>query len=121
MGKKFWALTVLSVFLLAGGTARAQSVDEKIRSLEQELSQLKDQQIEMKKEATAAAAALPTFEYRPGNGLNIEAADKVGGGRCTSKTHFRQDVESGREQRGRSQGEVMGRRCPPGVRDCVNK
>ena len=57
MAKRFWALTVLTVFLLAAGTARAQSVDDKIKSLEQELSQLKDQQVEMKKEATAAAAA----------------------------------------------------------------
>jgi len=57
---------------------RAQSVDEKIKTLEQELSQLKDQQVELKKEATAAAAALPSFEYRPGNGLNIEARTSRG-------------------------------------------
>ncbi len=38
MAKRFWALTVLTVFLLAAGTARAQSVDDKIKSLEQELS-----------------------------------------------------------------------------------
>jgi hypothetical protein len=30
----------------------------------------------MKKDATAAAAALPTFEYRPGRGMTISAADK---------------------------------------------
>jgi len=120
MGKKFWALAVLSVFLLAGGTARAQSVDDKIKSLEQELSQLKDQQIEMKKEATAAAAALPTFEYRPGNGLNIEAADKSWGLRFTIETHFRYDFESGRDQVGRTQGELMGRRFRPGVLYCIN-
>ena len=120
MGKKFWALMVLSVFLLAGGTARAQSVDDKIKSLEQELSQLKDQQIEMKKEATAAAAALPTFEYRPGNGLNIEAADKSWGLRFTVETHFRYEFESGRDQVGRTNGELMGRRFRPGVLYCSN-
>src|SRR6476660_1976506 len=98
MAKRFWALTVLTVFLLAAGTVRAQSVDDKIKSLEQELSQLKDQQVEMKKEATAAAAALPTFSYRPGNGLNIEAADKSWGFRFTVESHFRYEFESGRTQ-----------------------
>jgi len=120
MEKKFWALGVLAAFLLAAGTVRAQSVDEKIRSLEQELTQLKDQQVELKKEATAAAAALPSFEYRPGNGLNIEAADKSWGLRFTVETHFRYEFESGRDQIGRTQGELMGRRFRPGVLYCIN-
>ena len=76
---------------------------------------LKAQQIELKKDATAAAAALPTFEYRPGNGLNIEAADKSWGVRFTIESHFRYSFESGRDQVGRSQGELMGRRFRPGV------
>jgi hypothetical protein len=79
MKKRFWALSVLAVFLLAAGTVRAQSVDDKIKSLERELSQLKDQQIDLKKEATAQAAAMPTFSYRPGGGLNISAADQSWG------------------------------------------
>jgi hypothetical protein len=120
MAKRFWALTVLTVFLLAAGTARAQSVDEKIKSLEQELSQLKDQQVELKKEATAAAAALPSFEYRPGNGLEIEAADKAWGLRFTIETHFRYNFESGRSHIGRTEGELMGRRFRPGVLYCIN-
>jgi hypothetical protein len=69
-------------FLLSAGSVRAQSVDDKIKSLEQELSQLKEQQVELKKEATAAAAALPTFEYRPGNGLEVEA--RTSRGACVS-------------------------------------
>jgi len=120
MEKKFWALGVLAAFLLAAGTVRAQSVDEKIKTLEQELSQLKDQQVELKKEATAAAAALPSFEYRPGNGLNIEAADKSWGLRFTVESHFRYEFESGRDQIGRSNGELMGRRFRPGVLYCIN-
>ena len=40
MDKKFWVLGIATSFLLAGGIARAQSVDDKIKSLEQELSQL---------------------------------------------------------------------------------
>ena len=66
----------LAAFLLAVVPASAQSVDERIKTLEQELIQLKEQQIEMKRDATEAAAALPTFEYRPGNGMMIQAADK---------------------------------------------
>ena len=83
MKTRFVKLALLSAALFAAAPAFAQSVDDKIKSLEQELTQLKDQQVEMKKEATAAAAALPTFSYRPGNGLNIEAADKSWGFRAT--------------------------------------
>ena len=120
MKKRFVKLALLSAVLFAAASAGAQSVDDKIRSLEQELTQLKDQQIELKKEATAAAAAMPSFEYRPGNGLNIEAADKAWGVRFTVETHFRYNFESGRDQIGRSNGELMGRRFRPGVIYCVN-
>lgn len=113
-------LSLLAAFALAVVPARAQNVDEKIKMLEQELSQLKDQQIELKKEATAAAAALPNFEYRPGNGLNIEAADKSWAVRMTLESHFRYNFEAGRDQVGRTQGELMGRRFRPGVFYCVN-
>src|SRR5258707_10468643 len=107
MKKRFVKLALLSAVLFAAATAFAQSVDDKIKSLEQELSQLKDQQIEMKKEATAAAAALPSFEYRPGNGLNIEAADKAWGLRFTIETHFRYLVEGGRPHIRPTDGELM--------------
>lgn len=120
MVKKFWVLGIATSFLLAAGTARAQTVDDKIKSLEQELTQLKEQQVELKKEATAAAAALPTFEYRPGNGLNVEAADKSWGVRFTIESHFRMLFESGRDQVGRTNGEIMGRRFRPGILYCIN-
>jgi len=119
MKKRYLLLSMLAAFLLAAGTVRAQSVDQKIQSLEQELSQLKDQQVELKKEATAAAAAMPSFSYRPGNGLNIEAADKSWGLRSTVESHFRYEFESGRDQVGRSRGELMGRRFRPGMIYCV--
>src|SRR5437764_9204684 len=120
MKKRFVKLALLSAVRFAAAPAFAQSVDEKIKTLEQELSQLKDQQVELKKEATAAAAALPSFEYRPGNGLNIEAADKSWGLRFTVESHFRYEFESGRDQIGRSNGELMGRRFRPGVLYCIN-
>ena len=115
-----FAIGLLASFLLAVAPAKAQSVDERIKALEQELIQLKDQQIEMKREATEAAAALPTFEYRPGNGLNIEAADKSWSFRATLEAHFRYLFESGRDQVGRSHGELMGRRFRPEFLYCVN-
>jgi hypothetical protein len=120
MNRRFWVLSALAAFLLTAGTVRAQSVDDKIRSLEQELTQLKEQQIELKKEATAAAAAMPSFEYRPGNGLSIEAADKAWGIRFALESHFRYLFESGRDQIGRSNGELMGRRFRPGIIYCIN-
>ncbi len=67
---------VAFAFFVAVPLASAQSVDEKIRELKEELTRLEGQQIELKKEATAAAATLPTFQYRPGSGLLIQSGDK---------------------------------------------
>ena len=110
----------LAAFLLAAVPASAQSVDERIKALEQELIQLKEQQIEMKRDATEAAAALPTFEYRPGAGLKIEAADKSWSWRTSFEAHMRYLFESGRDQVGRSNGELMGRRFRPEFYMCIN-
>lgn len=79
MTKRILVGSMLAAFLLAAGTVRAQGVDQKIQALEQELLQLKEQQMEFKKEATAQALTMPTFEYRPGAGLNIGAADQSWG------------------------------------------
>ena len=114
MRKKMWLASMLAAFLLTAGTVQAQSVSDKISALEQELQQLKEQQIELKKEATAAAAAMPSFSYRPGNGVEIEAADKAWGLRFTDETHFRYNFEAGRDQQGRTNGQLMGRRFRPG-------
>jgi hypothetical protein len=111
---------MLTAFLLATAPAFAQGVDDKIKALEQELSQLKAQQIELKKEATEAAAAMPTFTYRPGNGLTIEAADKSWSFQTTLETYFRMLFLSGRDQMGRTNGEIMGRRFRPGFIYCIN-
>ena len=120
MEKRFWALSVLTVFLFAAGTVRAQSVDEKIKSLEQELSQLKEQQVELKKEATAAAAALPEFTYRPGGGVTISAADKSWGINFGFEGHYRMLFESGKDEFGRVNGEIIGRRARPQMVYCIN-
>jgi hypothetical protein len=109
-----------AAFLFAVAPAGAQSVDDKIKALEQELTQLKEQQIEMKREATEAAAALPNFSYRPGNGILIEAGDKAWSLRHSFESHFRYNFLSGRDQAGRSQGELEGRRFRPEFYICIN-
>lgn len=87
-GKLFTAMSFGLVASLATvWPTQAQSdIEEQIKALEvevQKIEPLKDQierlrfqQLEMKKEATAAATEMPTFQYRPGRGLTIAAADK---------------------------------------------
>jgi hypothetical protein len=118
MRKKMWLASMLAAFLLTAGTVQAQSVSDKISVLEQELQQLKEQQIELKKEATAAAAAMPSFSYRPGNGVNIEAADKAWGLRFTLESHFRTILRTG-DQTGRPTASLAGRRFRPSFH-CIN-
>jgi len=120
MRKKMWLASMLAAFLLTAGSVQAQSVGEKINALEQELQQLKEQQIELKKEATAAAAAMPSFSYRPGNGLNIEAADKSWGFRATIESHFRMYFNEGQDQYARTNGEIEARRFRPAFFYCIN-
>ncbi len=120
MKKRFVKLALLSAVLFAASPVFAQSVDEKIQALEQELSQLKDQQVELKKEATAAAAAMPTFSFRPGDGVTVEAADKSWSFRTSVEAHFRMLFESGISRIGRTSGEIMGRRVRPYFYYCVN-
>src|SRR5262247_4682587 len=125
MKKGFWGLGALGLMLMAlltagAPAAKAQSVDDKIKALEEELSSLKSQQIELKKEATAAAAALPSFSYRPGNGLDITAADKSWGVRFSMETNLRMMFESGQDQVGRTNGEIMLRRWRPTFWYCID-
>ena len=118
-----WLLTGLGLMLIAifsAAPVRAQGVDEKIKNLEQELSQLKSQQIEMKKDAAAAAAALPTFSYRPGSGVTIEAADKAWSLRLSHEIDWLMPFESGQSHADRTNGEIMGRRFRQEWTMCVD-
>jgi len=125
MKKGFWGLGALGLMLMAlltagAPAAKAQNVDDKIKALEEELSSLKSQQMELKKEATAQAAALPSFSYRPGNGVDMTAADKSWGIRFTIEAHLRTLFESGQDAIGRTNGEVMLRRWRPGIFYCID-
>jgi hypothetical protein len=107
--------------------ARAQDVDQRIQALEDELTRLKTEQaqvkaeqIEMKRSALAAEGALPTFSYRPGNGLLIQAADKAWSIRFSLVAHMRMLFESGESHQGRTNGEVMARRWRPFFNYCIN-
>lgn len=111
--KKGWWLVGLGLSLvitMSASPARAQGLDEKIKNLEEEISQLKSQQIEMKKDAAAAAAALPTFSYRPGSGVRIEAANKAWALQLSHEIDWLMPFESGSSHADRTNGEVMTRR-----------
>jgi len=92
-------VTVLGGILflcLTVSPASAGEVEDRIRALEEvqranaaELEKLKGEQIELKKEATAAAAKLPDFTYRPGAGLTLTAADGSWGFRTRIRWHYR--------------------------------
>jgi hypothetical protein len=123
MTHKFRFLTArltLGICIASAASARSEDLDGRIKAMEAELATLKDQQVEMKKEATAAAEALPSFTYRPGNGLMIESPDKGWSLRAGIETHCRVLFESGRDQVGRSQGDVFARRFRPNMYYCIN-
>jgi hypothetical protein len=88
--------------------------------LKSEQAQVKTEQIEMRKEARAAEAALPTFTYRPGSGLTMEAADKAWSINLGVEAHWRMVFNHGRDEAGRTNGEVMGRRFRLQHTYCVN-
>ena len=101
---------LLAAFALAAVPAQAQNVEQKIQALEQELSQLKADQLELRKDATAAAAALPNFSYDAGNGVRIEAADKAWALQLSHEIDWLMPFESGSSHQNRTWGQVMTRR-----------
>lgn len=114
----FSALIASLAFVFAVPVLRAESVDEKIKAIEQELMQLraeqeqvKEEQIELKKLATEAAAALPGFSYRPRSGLTITAADKSWAFNISSQFHLRMyNHTDGNDSHGAQSGKLFGRR-----------
>lgn len=111
---------VLMVALLSRVVFAEELIDARIKTLEQELALVKKEHIELRKEATAAAIAWPNFSYRPSFGLTIEAADQSWGFRTSIDAQLRYEFLSGRDQRGRSQGELDARRFRPYFFYCLN-
>jgi hypothetical protein len=108
------------VCLTAGAPGFAGEIEERLKALKAEMAELEARQVELKKEATEAVAAMPEFSYRPGNGLLIQAADRSWAWRTGIEAHFRYLFESGRDQVGRSNGELFGRRFRPYFYSCIN-
>src|SRR5688572_20888527 len=125
-------LVFLAMFLAVPAWADRE-LDDQIKALEKEvakieplkdqLEKLKTQQLELRKEATAAAAEMPTFQYRPGRGLTIAAADKSWSFNTTyrinmyiynhinGKSNFGGEVGDPEDQRfGPTYGEIFPRR-----------
>jgi len=114
MKKRVVSLTslgaLLALVLIAVGPSWAGDVDQRIKALEEELQRLKGEQIELKKNATAAEAALPTFTYRPGSGATIAAADQA----WSFNVNWRWKILSyfwpdGQDANGFTSGEFFGR------------
>ena len=92
---------------------RIQKLEAEQRANADELARLKSEQMELRKEATEAAAALPEFTYRPRRGLLIEAADKSWGLRTFARWHYRMMFwpdKTGVASSGFSQGDIALRR-----------
>src|SRR3990172_9237463 len=123
MIKKLLSFTTLSLLLVGflAAASWAGSVDEKIKAMEEELARLKadqtranQEQIELKREATAAEGALPSFTYRPGRGVTIAAADRA----WSMETNYELMVVmynhmDGNDRRGATTGELHFRRNRP--------
>jgi len=112
--------SLLAALVLAVAPAWAQNADSRITELENELARLEGEQMELKKEAVAAAAAMPTFDYRPGRGLTITAADRAWS--WNMKFNFNADVHFPEGQDGRRNGigDMYGRRLRPGFAFTTN-
>lgn len=115
--KKLISITALGSLLialvLAVAPAWAQNVDSRIQALENELTRLKGEQMELKKEAVAAAEAMPTFSYRPGRGLTMEAADKSWAFRVRQEFNIDFNWQEGNDARRSGDFELFGRRNRP--------
>ncbi len=90
----------------------------KVKPLEEELERLKAAHKQLRNEATAAAAAMPEFSYRPGGGLTIQAADKSWGLRFRGRFHYRVLTwpdDQALDQSGFSQFDLALRRVRPRI------
>ncbi len=113
---------LLAAFILAVAPASADdSVDQRIKAVEEKIARLKGEQIELKKDAVAAAAAMPTFTYRPGRGATIESADKSFSVNFTYLlNYFFYNATDGNDARGSTVMDLFLRRNYPQFQFCLN-
>ncbi len=116
MGALFFAS-----FLLAALPVWGEGVDEQIKAVEQELTRLKAEQVELKKEAVAAEAKLPSFFYRPGAGATIEAGDRSWSMNFSYVVNYYiYNGINGSPHRGSTVGDMNLRRNWPTIIFCLN-
>lgn len=120
-------LSALLFFFAAASTSagelqgRIKALEEVQRANAEELERLKGDQIKLNKEATAAAAALPSFAYRPGRGMTIEAGDRRWSLTFTYELEvYITNMLKGNDARGFSEGDIFFRRNHPFWFMCVN-
>ncbi len=113
--------SLLAALVLAVAPAWADDVDQKIKTLEQKLTRLKAEQMELKKEATTAAAAAPTFTYRPGRGATLEAADRSFSVNFSYElNYYIYNATDGNDRRGSTVFDLFLRRNRPQLIFCLN-
>jgi hypothetical protein len=112
--------SVFFLFALVPGL-QAQNVDDKIKALEQELAKLKTDQITLKKQATAAEAALPSFSYRPGAGVSITAPDQSWQLKFGYEFAYDMMFLEGNDARREGDFGLFGRRNRPAVNYCWDR
>ncbi|MGH7825636.1 MAG: hypothetical protein ACREQ7_10745 [Candidatus Binatia bacterium] len=120
-------VALLAMIVFTAMPVRAESVDDKIKAVEEELArlkaeqeQVKNEQMALKKQATEAAAALPTFSYRAGSGILMEAADKSWSLRFLNRFHYWLLFRDGEADTRGGLGELFARRIRPTFFYCVN-
>jgi len=121
------SLFLIGLFVVAAAPVWAGSLDKRINALEDEIAQLKadqqdakKEQMELKQDALAAKAKLPTFSYRPGSGIRMEGPKKAWSLRMRFRYHNWLLFRDGKARDRGGQGEVFARRVRPQFYWCLD-
>ena len=121
------SLFLIGLFVVVAAPVWAGSLDKRINALEDELAQLKadqqdakKEQMELKQDALAAKAKLPTFSYRAGSGIRMEGPKKAWSLRLRFRYHNWLLFRDGQAAVRGGQGEVFARRVRPQFYWCLD-
>jgi hypothetical protein len=104
-------LLLIGLFVVAVAPAGADEMKLRIKALEQELTQLKGEQEEVKEASLAAMAKLPTFSYRAPGGLWVTAGDKAWAINFHYRSHWHiYNHTDGADSHGGTVGDIFSRR-----------